>query len=250
MGPKSRAACGCAVAEIGWNRGTLRPLRAEGLSFEGVLRRRERWPRSRSVFQTGSAAAIPRARRWRGSPPTPAAPTRWWRGGAGAWAAVWAGGPGADRGADARPGAPGPDHRARGDPAGRGDPPLSRDGGALQAGTPGGYPRRPRLLLPAGRLPGHVPRAAPAEHGADQSDQTALHVRGLLAGGRAPAHAAGPLRRPPPRGASVRMTLERYIVDLETQLGYRHVYTPDLADVELYKISGHWEHFRENMYPP
>lgn len=53
-----------------------------------------------------------------------------------------------------------------------------------------------------------------------------------------------------PRGASVRMTLERYIVDLETQLGYRHVYTPDLADVELYKISGHWEHFRENMYPP
>src|SRR3990172_1973265 len=38
-----------------------------------------------------------------------------------------------------------------------------------------------------------------------------------------------------PRGASVRMTLERYIVDLETQLGYRHVYTPDLADVELYK---------------
>src|SRR3970040_904991 len=81
----------------------------------------------------------------------------------------------------------GPDHRARGNPAGRGDPPLSRDGGALQAGTPGGYPRRPRLLLPAGRLPGHVPRAAPAEHGADQSDQTAIHLRGLLAGGGDPS---------------------------------------------------------------
>ncbi len=53
-----------------------------------------------------------------------------------------------------------------------------------------------------------------------------------------------------PRGAMVRMILERYIVDLETELGYQHVYTPDLADVELYRISGHWEHFRESMYPP
>jgi len=53
-----------------------------------------------------------------------------------------------------------------------------------------------------------------------------------------------------PRGAAVRMILERYIVDLETQLGYQHVFTPDLADVALYKLSGHWEHFRENMYPP
>ncbi|MDR7426779.1 MAG: threonine--tRNA ligase [Armatimonadota bacterium] len=53
-----------------------------------------------------------------------------------------------------------------------------------------------------------------------------------------------------PRGAVVRRILERYIVDLETELGYHHVYTPDLAEVGLYKISGHWEHFRENMYPP
>ncbi len=53
-----------------------------------------------------------------------------------------------------------------------------------------------------------------------------------------------------PRGAVVRRILERYIVDLETELGYDHVYTPDLAEVGLYKISGHWEHFRENMYPP
>lgn len=53
-----------------------------------------------------------------------------------------------------------------------------------------------------------------------------------------------------PRGAAVRRVLERYIVDLEEQVGYLHVRTPDLASVELYKISGHWDHYRENMYPP
>ncbi len=53
-----------------------------------------------------------------------------------------------------------------------------------------------------------------------------------------------------PRGATVRRVLERYIVDLEEQVGYLHVRTPDLASVELYKISGHWDHYRDNMYPP
>jgi threonyl-tRNA synthetase len=53
-----------------------------------------------------------------------------------------------------------------------------------------------------------------------------------------------------PRGATVRRILERYIIDLEEGLGYQHVKTPDLASVELYKISGHWDHYRENMYPP
>ncbi len=53
-----------------------------------------------------------------------------------------------------------------------------------------------------------------------------------------------------PRGATVRRLLERYIIDLEESLGYQHVHTPDLASVELYKISGHWDHYRENMYPP
>jgi len=53
-----------------------------------------------------------------------------------------------------------------------------------------------------------------------------------------------------PRGATVRRVLERYIIDLEEGLGYQHVKTPDLANVELYKISGHWDHYRENMYPP
>lgn len=53
-----------------------------------------------------------------------------------------------------------------------------------------------------------------------------------------------------PKGATIRRVLERYIVDLELQEGYEHVYTPPLARTELYKTSGHWEHYRENMYPP
>jgi len=53
-----------------------------------------------------------------------------------------------------------------------------------------------------------------------------------------------------PRGAMVRRILENYIVDLELKHGYLHVYAPDLASVQLYKISGHWDYFRESMYPP
>jgi len=53
-----------------------------------------------------------------------------------------------------------------------------------------------------------------------------------------------------PYGAKLRRTLERYIVDLEEKLGYQHVYTPVLANVELYKTSGHWEHYKEDMFPP
>ena len=52
-----------------------------------------------------------------------------------------------------------------------------------------------------------------------------------------------------PYGAKLRRTLERYIVDLEERLGYQHVYTPVLANVELYKTSGHWEHYQEDMFP-
>lgn len=52
-----------------------------------------------------------------------------------------------------------------------------------------------------------------------------------------------------PYGAKLRQTLERYIVDLEEKLGYSHVYTPVLANVELYKTSGHWEHYQEDMFP-
>jgi threonyl-tRNA synthetase len=53
-----------------------------------------------------------------------------------------------------------------------------------------------------------------------------------------------------PKGAMVRSILERYIVDIERNLGYQHVHTPQLARVDLYKRSGHWEHFKDNMYPP
>ncbi|MDB5083720.1 MAG: threonine--tRNA ligase, partial [Bacilli bacterium] len=52
-----------------------------------------------------------------------------------------------------------------------------------------------------------------------------------------------------PNGAKIRRTIERYIVDLEESLGYDHVYTPHLANVELYKISGHWDHYHEDMFP-
>ncbi|MBP1993472.1 threonine--tRNA ligase [Paenibacillus eucommiae] len=52
-----------------------------------------------------------------------------------------------------------------------------------------------------------------------------------------------------PNGARVRRTMERYIVDLEERLGYQHVYTPVLANVDLYKTSGHWEHYQEDMFP-
>ena len=53
-----------------------------------------------------------------------------------------------------------------------------------------------------------------------------------------------------PKGAMVRSILERYIVDLERSQGYQHVYTPQLARTDLYKRSGHWDHFKDNMYPP
>ena len=53
-----------------------------------------------------------------------------------------------------------------------------------------------------------------------------------------------------PHGATIRRILERYIQDKEIALGYSHVYTPSLANVELYKTSGHWDHYKEDMFPP
>lgn len=53
-----------------------------------------------------------------------------------------------------------------------------------------------------------------------------------------------------PNGATVRRIIERYIVDMEERLGYNHVYTPVLASSELYKTSGHWDHYQEDMFPP
>lgn len=53
-----------------------------------------------------------------------------------------------------------------------------------------------------------------------------------------------------PNGATIRRTIERYIIDKEVSWGYEHVYTPVLANVDLYKQSGHWDHYREDMFPP
>jgi len=53
-----------------------------------------------------------------------------------------------------------------------------------------------------------------------------------------------------PKGATVRRVLEEYILERERATGYQHVYTPDLAKVELYQRSGHWEHYHEDMFPP
>ncbi|HEX6779897.1 MAG TPA: threonine--tRNA ligase [Ktedonobacterales bacterium] len=53
-----------------------------------------------------------------------------------------------------------------------------------------------------------------------------------------------------PKGATVRRLLEEYILDVERKQGYQHVYTPNLAKLDLYKTSGHWYHYKDSMYPP
>ena len=53
-----------------------------------------------------------------------------------------------------------------------------------------------------------------------------------------------------PKGATVRRLLEEFITTLEREAGYIHVYSPHLAKRELYEISGHWEHFKDDMFPP
>jgi threonyl-tRNA synthetase len=53
-----------------------------------------------------------------------------------------------------------------------------------------------------------------------------------------------------PKGATIRRLLEEYILERERALGYQHVYTPDLAKVDLYERSGHWAHYQDSMFPP
>ncbi len=53
-----------------------------------------------------------------------------------------------------------------------------------------------------------------------------------------------------PDGAVVRHTLEEYVREAERVAGYRHVYSPALGKRELYEISGHWDHYSDDMYPP
>ena len=52
-----------------------------------------------------------------------------------------------------------------------------------------------------------------------------------------------------PDGATIRRLLERYIQDKEIELGYQHVYSPSLATTDLYKTSGHWDHYKDDMFP-
>lgn len=52
-----------------------------------------------------------------------------------------------------------------------------------------------------------------------------------------------------PNGFIVRRALSDYIMDKEIALGYKHVMTPSLATVDLYKTSGHWDHYHEDMFP-
>ncbi len=52
-----------------------------------------------------------------------------------------------------------------------------------------------------------------------------------------------------PNGAMIRYNLEKYIKDKEISLGYQHVYTPSLGSVDLYKTSGHWDHYQDDMFP-
>ncbi|WP_242454497.1 threonine--tRNA ligase [Bailinhaonella thermotolerans] len=53
-----------------------------------------------------------------------------------------------------------------------------------------------------------------------------------------------------PDGAAVRHSLEEYVRDVERKAGYRHVYSPVLGKREMYEISGHWAHYRDDMFPP
>ena len=52
-----------------------------------------------------------------------------------------------------------------------------------------------------------------------------------------------------PNGFIVRRALSDYIMDKEYALGYKHVMTPSLGNVELYKTSGHWAHYKDDMFP-
>lgn len=52
-----------------------------------------------------------------------------------------------------------------------------------------------------------------------------------------------------PNGAMIRKQLENYIYEKEQKMGYMHVYTPCVGTVDLYKTSGHWDHYKDNMFP-
>ena len=51
-----------------------------------------------------------------------------------------------------------------------------------------------------------------------------------------------------PKGTTIKRELERFIIDEELKRGYQHTSTPEIAKKELYEISGHWQHYHENMF--
>lgn len=51
------------------------------------------------------------------------------------------------------------------------------------------------------------------------------------------------------KGSTIRRILERFVVDEELKRGYKHIYTPELANIELYKTSGHYPYYKDTMYP-
>ena len=53
-----------------------------------------------------------------------------------------------------------------------------------------------------------------------------------------------------PDGAVIREQLEQFVVEIERAAGYRRVYSPVLGKRQLYERSGHWQHFRDDMFPP
>lgn len=52
-----------------------------------------------------------------------------------------------------------------------------------------------------------------------------------------------------PNGFTLRRTLSDYIMNKELALGYKHVMTPSIGNVDLYKTSGHWDHYKDDMFP-
>jgi threonyl-tRNA synthetase len=53
-----------------------------------------------------------------------------------------------------------------------------------------------------------------------------------------------------PAGAAIRHAIEEFVREAERRAGYQHVYSPVLGKRELYELSGHWSHYREDMFPP
>ncbi|MFD3683805.1 threonine--tRNA ligase [Nocardiopsis sp. NPDC058631] len=101
---------------------------------------------------------------------------------------------------------------------------------------------------------GECPGASPYGHSLHPREETAMYDhrrlgRELELFGTDPLIGAG-LPYWLPDGAVVRHALEEYIRTAERRAGYQHVYSPVLAKRELYEISGHWSHYRGDMFPP